>query len=83
MKDIPSPNTLADLKPGNHLCCLYETEEEHRAVLTLFLRQGLEKGEKVFCIVDGVLAAGQTLAVLPEGPYCAPVVVRPSHSRST
>ena len=22
-----------NLKPGDHLCCLYETEEEHRAVL--------------------------------------------------
>jgi two-component system nitrate/nitrite sensor histidine kinase NarX len=53
VKDIPCPNSLAGLKPGNHLCCLYETEDEHRAVLTLFLRQGLEQGEKVLCIVDG------------------------------
>ncbi len=39
-------------KPGDHLCCIYETEEEHRAVLTPFLRQGLESGEKVVYIVD-------------------------------
>ena len=45
---------LADLKPGNHLCCLYETKEEHRAVLTFFVRQGLERGEKALCIVDSV-----------------------------
>jgi len=44
--------TIADLKPGDHLCCLYETEEEHWAVLTPFLRQGLERGEKVLYIVD-------------------------------
>lgn len=46
------PCTIADLRPGNHLCCLYETEEEHQAVLTPFLRQGLERGEKVLYIVD-------------------------------
>ncbi len=46
------PRTIADLQPGDHLCCLYETEEEHRAVLTPFLRQGLERGEKVIYIVD-------------------------------
>ena len=44
--------TIEDLEPGDHLCCLYETEEEHRALLTPFLRQGLERGEKVLYIVD-------------------------------
>ena len=43
---------LASLKPGDHLCCLYQTEKEHRAVLTPFLRLGLERGEKVIYIVD-------------------------------
>jgi len=40
------------LGPGDHLCCLYETEEEHRAVLAPYLQQGLERGEKVLYIVD-------------------------------
>ncbi|TAJ10507.1 MAG: PAS domain S-box protein, partial [Nitrospirae bacterium] len=44
--------TLSTLKPGAHLCSLYETEEEHRTLLTPFLRQGLEQGEKVLYIVD-------------------------------
>jgi len=43
---------IRDLKPADHLCCLYETEEEHRALLTPYLRQGLELGEKVLYIVD-------------------------------
>jgi hypothetical protein len=43
---------LKQLKPGDHLCCIYETEEEYRAVLVPFLRQGLEQGEKVIYIVD-------------------------------
>jgi len=44
--------TITGLAAGDHLCCLYETEEEHRAVLTPFLRRGLEKGEKVVYVVD-------------------------------
>jgi signal transduction histidine kinase len=43
---------IAGLGPGDHLCILYETEEEHRALLTPFLRQGLERGEKVLYVVD-------------------------------
>jgi DNA-binding response OmpR family regulator/signal transduction histidine kinase len=50
--DTQSLRTIGNLGPGDHLCCLYETEEEHRAVLTPFLRQGLERGEKVLYIVD-------------------------------
>jgi PAS domain S-box-containing protein len=43
---------LSDLRPGDHLCCLYETEEEHRALVTPYILQGLERGEKVVYIVD-------------------------------
>jgi hypothetical protein len=31
-----------ELKPGDHLCILYETDEEHKALIT-YLRSGLEK----------------------------------------
>jgi PAS domain S-box-containing protein len=43
---------ITGLGPGDHLCCLYETEEEYRAVLAPYLQQGLERGEKVLYIVD-------------------------------
>jgi PAS domain S-box-containing protein len=46
------PRAIDELGPGDHLCCIYETEEEHRAVLTPFLRRGLERGERVLYIVD-------------------------------
>ncbi|MDH7486378.1 MAG: GAF domain-containing protein [Anaerolineae bacterium] len=49
---IRNPHSAMDLRPGNHICCLFQTEEEHRAVLTPFLRHGLERGEKVLYIVD-------------------------------
>jgi DNA-binding CsgD family transcriptional regulator len=44
--------TISDLRPGDHACCFYETAEKHRAVLTPFLRQGLERGRKVVYILD-------------------------------
>jgi len=47
---------IEELTPGGHLGCLYETEEEYRAVLTPFLRQGLERGERVLCVVDAYAA---------------------------
>ena len=50
MTFIRSPRMLADLRPGEHLCGLYETKEEHRAVLTAFMRQGLIQDEKVIYI---------------------------------
>ncbi|MFP4058258.1 MAG: MEDS domain-containing protein [Candidatus Brocadiia bacterium] len=43
---------LGRLQPGEHLCCIYETEEEHRAVLAPFLRQGIEAGHRVAYIAD-------------------------------
>ena len=51
MHTRPGP-AITDLKPGDHLCLIYDTEKEHRAVLTPFLRQGLERGEKVIYIAD-------------------------------
>ncbi len=44
--------TIANLQPGEHVCYIYETEKEHKALLTPFLRQGLERGEKVVYIAD-------------------------------
>jgi PAS domain S-box-containing protein len=44
---------FSDLRGGEHLCCLYGSDEEHRATLTPFLRQGLERGEKVVYVADG------------------------------
>jgi signal transduction histidine kinase len=51
------------LQAGDHLCCLYASEEEHRAVLSPFMRQGLERHEKVLYIVDDH-TAGQILSYL-------------------
>lgn len=43
---------IGSLKPGDHVCCLYSTDEEHKNLITPFLKGGLEKNEKVLYIVD-------------------------------
>ncbi|MDY6795725.1 MAG: MEDS domain-containing protein [Actinomycetota bacterium] len=52
MTDMTSIERLSELEPGDHLCCIYGSEEEHRGVLVPFLSQGLERGEKVLYIAD-------------------------------
>jgi PAS domain S-box-containing protein len=56
---------ITDLQVGDHLCCIYETEEEHRKVLAPFLAQGLERNERVLYIVDA-RAAETILGYLRE-----------------
>jgi PAS domain S-box-containing protein len=56
---------IAGLQPGDHLCCMYMTEKEHRAILAPFIRTGLERGDKVLYIVD-VPTAEKLFASLEE-----------------
>ena len=58
---------IAGLSPGDHLCCIYETEGEHRALLTPFMRQGLERGEKVIYIVDAHTAEEVLIYLREDG----------------
>jgi len=43
---------LGSLGAGDHLCCIYGSEEEHRALVAPYLRQGLEREQKVLYITD-------------------------------
>lgn len=45
-------DALMCLNPGHHLCFLYSKDEDHRIVLTSFMRIGFERGEKVLYITD-------------------------------
>jgi len=56
MKATRFVRTIADLGPGNHACCLFETEREHWAALAPFLRRGLARREKALCMMDGPAA---------------------------
>ncbi|MFO7816558.1 MAG: MEDS domain-containing protein [Desulfovibrionales bacterium] len=49
MHDLAS---IMNLSVGDHLCCMYMTEEEHRAILTMFIRDGFMHKDKIIYIVD-------------------------------
>jgi len=46
---------LHDLGLEDHVCFVYSTEEEHRSIVSDFIRLGLERNERVFCVLDGHL----------------------------
>jgi PAS domain S-box-containing protein len=45
-------DSIQRLRLGDHLCCIYENDEEHRAILTPFIRSGLEREHKLLYVVD-------------------------------
>ena len=63
---------LRQLRPGDHLCCIYQTEQEHRLLLTSYMRQGLERGEKVLYIVDARTAEEVLGYLTRDGVDAAP-----------
>ena len=48
----PDNTGIHALKPGDHPCYLYETDDQRQTVLTLYLRQGLDRNEKILYITD-------------------------------
>jgi PAS domain S-box-containing protein len=74
-RDQPQLRSVDDLRAGDHLCCIYSTEDEHRALLTLCLRQGVERGEKIVYIAQPheaeALLAYLRADGLPVEPYLA------------
>jgi len=61
----PALRRLEELEPGDHLCCIYRSEDEHRSLLAPFLRRGLEGNQKVIYIADAHTAS-HILAYLRE-----------------
>jgi hypothetical protein len=43
---------LEDLGLEDHACFIYSTEEEHKSIMSDFIRLGLERNEKVFYVLD-------------------------------
>ncbi len=67
---------LGGVGHGTHLCCLYGSEEEHRALLTPFLRGGLERGEKVLYIQDANETGTLLEYLLSDGVATEPFLFR-------
>jgi MEDS: MEthanogen/methylotroph, DcmR Sensory domain len=53
-KDLPS---ISSMHAGDHFCGIYRTDEDHRALVVGFIRDGIERREKIFYIVNLQTAA--------------------------
>ena len=55
---------LGRLKPGDHLCLIYENAAEQLATVVPYIQAGLARGERCLCIADdlSIAAVAQALA---------------------
>src|SRR6056297_354270 len=44
--------SIRKLNVGDHLCCIYQTDKEHRQLVTEYVRLGLEEKQKNLFIID-------------------------------
>src|SRR4030042_3079793 len=51
-EDVSLTRMLETLKPHDHLCLIYEAQEEWRAAAAPFISIGLKQGEKCVYVVD-------------------------------
>ena len=56
---------IARMSAGDHYCGIYRTDEDHRALVVDFIRQGVRKGHKLFYIVN-IQTAAQLRALLAD-----------------
>ena len=66
-EDIGLTRMLETLKPHDHLCLIYESQEEWRAAAAPFISIGLKQGEKCIYIVDTSTAEEIRKYLLEEG----------------
>jgi hypothetical protein len=55
--------SIARMHSGDHYCGIYRTDEDHRAIIVDYIRQGVAKHEKMFYIVN-IQTASQLKATL-------------------
>ncbi len=48
---------ISSFEPGMHLGCIFHNEEEFLLILTSYIRLGLERGEKVLCLMEAFKTA--------------------------
>ena len=58
---------LERLGPRDHLCSIYESQQEHFAVAVSFIRIGLDRGEKCVYIADAGSVGDVREALQAEG----------------
>jgi PAS domain S-box-containing protein len=63
-----------DLKPGDHVCYLFNSREEYWAILAKFLQGGLDRNEKLLCVSDPVSIEECVLYLKNAGLDLGPVL---------
>jgi two-component system NarL family sensor kinase len=66
----PLLTAIAQLRPHDHLCSIYESPEERFAVAIPFIRTGLDRGERCIYVADDADDAGEAVvreALATEG----------------
>ncbi|HUS57989.1 MAG TPA: PAS domain S-box protein [Planctomycetota bacterium] len=76
MLDAQSLLAAPEFRPGSHFLWLYESEEEHRAVVTAYLRQGVERGEKIIYLAHSHTPAEISGYLRAAGIEPAPLIAR-------
>jgi hypothetical protein len=63
--NTPILPSIERMHSGDHYCGIYRTDEDHRAIIVDFIRQGVRKNEKMFYIVN-IQTAAQLRATLAK-----------------
>lgn len=65
---------MSDVHAGDHICHIYKTDQERDMLLFPFIKNGLEKGEQILCILD-TLDAETLMARLGDWDTLLPYLV--------
>jgi len=85
MTEQATARGLPTLRAGDHLCCFYESDEEHEMLLAPFLKHGLLAGDRVIYAYDQfspeTIVGYLQRAGLEAGPYLesGQLILLPSH----
>jgi anti-anti-sigma regulatory factor len=62
---MAEPTTVDELEPGDHACLTFSDADERIDIVAAFVRDGLERGDKVVCLTD-TLEPGQLSSELSD-----------------
>jgi anti-anti-sigma factor len=51
---MSEPVTVDDLEPGDHACLTFSDADERLDIVAAFVREGLDRGDKVVCLTDAL-----------------------------
>ena len=63
MSTLPA---IQNMQPGDHYCGIYRTDDDHRAMITEFVREGVVRHEKIVYLVN-ITSVEQLRATLTAG----------------